>query len=135
MTDPKAARKASLADAMNGTETDVPLAAPAVPVAPAAPVAAASPALTLSMADLQAIVKTAVEAAVAGNSSAASMQTDVMQAMLDTQLKLAANPGGRHSNSDQENPRISVFNPQGEREHPRPGLKCQMFFGQYDDDG
>jgi len=28
-------------------------------------------------------------------------------------------------------PQISVFNPRGERDHPRPDLKCEMFLGPY----
>lgn len=31
-------------------------------------------------------------------------------------------------------PNISAFNPKGDRDFPRPGLKCKMFLGQYDDD-
>lgn len=30
-------------------------------------------------------------------------------------------------------PNISAFNPEGERDHPNPGLKCEMFQGVYDD--
>jgi len=29
-------------------------------------------------------------------------------------------------------PEVSVFNPLGERDHPRPGLKCEMFLGTQD---
>lgn len=32
-------------------------------------------------------------------------------------------------------PNVSAYNPLGERDHPRPGLKCDMYVGQYDDDG
>lgn len=125
-TDPKAARKAILADAMHGTETDVPVAtsAPAVPVV--APVAPAAP-----QTDVMALARALAAALNANN----TQQTQTLEAILQTQMRLAQNPGGRHSNSDAENPRKSAFNPEGERANPRPGLKCHMYIGQYDDDG
>jgi hypothetical protein len=126
VTDQKAARKAILADAIHGTETDVPLAAPATEVAPAAPVAAAPP-----QTDVMALAQALALALNQNN----QQQTNALQQILEAQLKLAQNPGGRHSNSDQENPRRSAFNPHGDRDYPRPGLKCHMYFGQYDDEG
>lgn len=128
-TDPKAAAKAILADAMHGTETDVPMAPSAklVSAAPvAAPVSAPAP-----QTDVMALAQALALALNQNN----QQQTDALQQILQTQLRLAQNPGGRHSNSDQENPRISAFNPKGEREFPRPGLKCHMYLGQYDDEG
>lgn len=95
---------------------------PAPVVAPdpvaAAPVAAA-PMVGVTIADIQAIVKTAVEAAQSGNSEMARMVTDG--------IAQARKPIPEQT--DAAYPRISVLNPLGERDHPRPGLKCELFIG------
>lgn len=81
--------------------------------------------LTMSVSDIQAIVKTAVEAAQSGNAAIADIVT---QGIAQARKPI---PEG----TDQSNPRISVFNPLGDRDHPRPLLKCEMFLGTQDGEG
>lgn len=88
---------------------------PAPVAAPAAPAAMVG----VTIADIQAIVKTAVEAAQGGNQQIAQIVTDgIAQARKPIPEK-----------TDADYPRISTLNPLGERDHPRPGLRCEFFLG------
>jgi len=96
--------------------------APAPVPAPSAPVAQP---ITMSVADIQAIVQTAVQAAQSGNQAIAEIVT---QGIAQARKPI---PEG----TDQSNPRISDANPLGDRDHPRPLLKCDFFLGTQDVDG
>lgn len=95
--------------------------------APAAPVAApphqvepvAPQALAMTVADIQAIVKTAIEASQGGN---AAIAEQITQGIAQARKPIP-------EQTDAANPRISTLNPLGERDHPRPGLKCELFIG------
>jgi hypothetical protein len=79
------------------------------PVAP-------TPTLSMTATDIGAIVRAAVEAAQGGNQELAEAIT--------TGIKQSA------PKRDNDNyPGVSALNPAGEREHPRPGLKCRMTLG------
>lgn len=94
-------------------------------IAPApapAPVAAPAQPLTLTLADLQALVQTAVSAGQQGNADLAAIVT---QGIAQARKPI---PEG----TDASNPRISTFNPLGDRDHPRPRLKCEVYFGTED---
>lgn len=81
-----------------------------------------SQALSLTVADLQALVATAVNAAQQGNQALADVVT---QGIAQARKPI---PEG----TDASNPRISVMNPLGDRDHPRPLLKCEYFLGTQD---
>lgn len=102
------------------TEAPEPVPAPAPEAPPAPPVPPA--ALTMSVADIQAIVKTAIGASQQGNKDIAEMVT---QGIAQARKPI---PEG----TDASNPRISVYNPLGDRDHPRPGLRCDVFLGTQD---
>jgi hypothetical protein len=85
-----------------------------IPAAPAPVVPA--PALSMTASDIQAIVRAAVEAAQGGNQELAQAITTGIQ-----------QSAGKHEN--ETHPGVSVYNPAGERDHPRPGLKCRMTLG------
>lgn len=129
-TDQKAARKAMLADAINQTETDVPLATPtATPIASsvAAPSTGVSP-------DVLAILQAFAGAIAQGQQSqqeGLSALLQQFQASMAEQAKLAREPIPENKVA----PNVSAFNPMGERDHPRDGLKCHMYIGQYDEEG
>lgn len=113
-----------VADEINGVDPDADppkdlSPPPAVaPVAPSAP-AVAPQVLSVTLADIQAIVKTAVEASQAGTANLADVVTKG--------IAQARKPIPEQTDADY--PRISVLNPLGERDHPRPGLKCEVFIG------
>lgn len=113
-----------LAEAIHGEEIDVTEdeaneANTIVAVEPPAPVVAPAPQMAVTMADISSIVKAAVEAAQSGNSEMARMVTDgIAQARKPI-------PEG----TDASNPRISAQNPLGDRDHPRPELKCAITLG------
>lgn len=79
--------------------------------APPAPPATVS----LSMTDLQSIIRGAIEAAQGGQQQLAAAITEGIQSTT------------RHQN--EFSPAVSVYNPAGDRDHPRPGLKCHMTLG------
>lgn len=93
------------------------------PVAP--PAVVPSQPMAITVADIQAIVKTAVEAAQTGN---AAMAEAVTQGIAQQRKPI---PEG----TDASNPRISTMNPFGDRDHPRPELKCEFFIGMEDSKG
>lgn len=86
---------------------------------PPAPTPVVSAPVSMTMADLQALVKTAVEAAQGGNKEIAQIVTEG--------IAQARKPIPERTDADY--PRISALNPLGDRDHPRPGLKCQFFIG------
>lgn len=113
-----------LAEEINGEEIDVTedeaneantMVAPPVPVTPPAP----SPVVNMTVADIQGIVKAAVEAAQSGNQQIASIVTQG--------IAQARKPIPEQTDADYH--RISAFNPLGDRDHPRPGLKCEVYIG------
>lgn len=85
------------------------------PVAPSAP-------MSVTVADIQAIVTAAVSAAQGGNQQIADIVT---QGIAQARKPI---PEG----TDASNPRISFFNPLGDRDHPRPKLKAEFFIGTKD---
>lgn len=91
---------------------------------PPAPIASSAP-ISLSMADLQALVATAVGAASQGNQNLAEIVT---QGIAQARKPI---PEG----TDQSNPRVSEANPLGDRDHPRPLLKCEFYLGTTDPNG
>jgi len=95
-------------------ETTTPV--PAQPVAP--PAAPAS--FSMTAVDLQAMVAAAVTAAQAGNTALAQAVT---KGIADAREPIPENKFA---------PDVSDFNPLGERAHPRPALKCEMFYGSID---
>lgn len=115
-------------EAITGEEMDVDEIPDTVaPVVPAPPVAAApvatGPSVTLTFEQMKELM---------GLSSvqATEMMTSAMAAQSKTNAEAAARvrnpiPEG----TDASYPRISVLNPLGERDHPRPGLKCEFFLG------
>lgn len=127
-TDPKDARKASLKDAMDGTETDVPLQSAKTVVAEVAP---AAPALSP---DVLALMQTLANALTSNQTTQAEAFQSMMAQMAATmaeQTRLAREPIPENKVA----PGVSAFNPKGDRDFPRPDLKCPVFLGQYDDDG
>lgn len=88
-------------------------------VAPA-PVVKAPVTMSLTAADLQAMVTAAVTAAQAGNKDLADAVT--------MGIANAREPIPENKTA----PGVSVYNPLGDAAHPRPLLKCEMFFGKQD---
>lgn len=86
---------------------------------PPAPPPAVTPQLTLSMSDLQALVGTAVQAAL---QTSAANQSGVAAAITQG-LKEAREPLPENKTSDG----VSQLNPYGDLAHPRPGLRCEMW--------
>jgi hypothetical protein len=77
--------------------------------APVPPVSAAAEPITLSMDQLSAIVAMAVKTAMEGSAEANAFA-----------MKKALKP------ENDPAPMISAFNPAGDRDHPRPKLKCEF---------
>lgn len=80
--------------------------------------------------DMQAFagaLATALSTALAqsGQVTAQAVQDATAEALRSARAKIPEN---------ETHPDISVYNPDGERDHPRPGLQCEMFLGQYDED-
>lgn len=80
--------------------------------------------------DMQAFaatLATALSAAMSqtGQVTAQAVQDATAEALRQSRAKIPEN---------ETHPDISAFNPDGERDHPRPGLQCAMFLGQYDED-
>jgi hypothetical protein len=113
-----------LAEEINGEEVDVTEeeandANQIVPTPVVAPPPAPPAVVGVTIADIQAIVKTAVEAAQSGNQHFAQIVTDgIAQARKPIPEK-----------TDADYPRVSTLNPLGEKDHPRPGLKCEFYLG------
>lgn len=99
------------------TEASAIVAPVPVPVAPA-------PAQTFSMTaeDLQKMITAAVSAAAQGNQALAEAVT----------AGIAATRKPIPEGTDASNPRISVLNPLGDRDHPRPVLRHEVFLGTFD---
>jgi len=108
-------------DEYDPTEAPSKPAARKLPKAPA-PAEPTAP-ITLTVADLKALVESAVTAAV----GAQAAQSASISEAIGEGLKAVRQP--IHENTDADNPRISAYNPYGEKDHPRPGLKCPMFWG------
>lgn len=93
----------------NDANTIVPVAPPPAPAAP----------ISMGVADIQSIVQAAVAAAQGGNKEIADQIT---QGIAQARKPI---PEG----TDASNPRVSVYNPLGDRDHPRPVLKCEITLG------
>lgn len=86
-----------------------------VAVSPSAP-------LSVTLEQLQALMASATAGSAASTAALAQMVTQgIAQAHKPV-------PEG----TDQSNPRISDQNPLGDRDHPRPALKCEVFLGTQD---
>ena len=105
------------AEAAQASEIVAPVPPPAAPVA-------AAPAQTynLTASDLQNMITAAVSAAAQGNQALADAVT----------AGIAATRKPIPEGTDASNPRISVFNPLGDRDHPRPTLRYEVFLGTFD---
>lgn len=79
-----------------------------------APVRAPMQAFTMTAADIQAIVTSAVQAASQGN---AALADAVTQGIANAREPIPENKFA---------PEISVYNPLGDHLHPRPGLRCKV---------
>lgn len=107
-------------DAMNGEESDV-----SEPVE--ATMAVKRPAPVAQGIDIQGIVA----AVVAAMAQSGTNQADAIASALKEAVAGAREPIPENKVA----PQVSVFNPAGDRDHPRPGLECPSFLGVYDDDG
>lgn len=116
----KSLSKALVDDALNNEEQD--LAEPAVATTEAPKRAPAAQGL-----DIQGIVAAVVAAMQANGAS----QADAIASALKEAVAGAREPIPENKVA----PQVSVFNPEGDRDHPRPGLECPTFLGVYDDDG
>lgn len=95
----------------------VPVPEPAPePVAPAATPVVASTPITMTLGDLQAVMATVAS----GN---AALADAVTKGIADAREPIPENKIG---------PGVSEANPLGDREHPRPGLKCKFTYGTQD---
>lgn len=90
-----------------------------------APAKAVAPQMSMTVSDIQSIVTAAVEAASKGQANLADVVT---QGIAQARKPI---PEG----TDASNPRISTMNPLGDRDHPRPRLKCEFFLGVKDKSG
>ena len=95
----------------------------AVAPEPVAPVPMAPIALTLEQ--IQALMASATAGSAANN---AALAESITQGIAQARKPI---PEG----TDQSNPRISDANPLGDRDHPRPLLKCEFFLGTQNADG
>jgi hypothetical protein len=110
-----------LGDDVDVTEDEALAAETLIPVAPVVTPPPAAPAsFTMTAADLQNMVTAAVSAAQSGN---AELAQAVTKGIADAREPIPENKIG---------PAISDANPLGERDHPRPGLKCDIAFGVQD---
>lgn len=93
-------------------------------VAPAPVVAPVAPPQTFQMTEdgLQRMITAAVTAAAQGNQALADAVT----------AGIAATRKPIPEGTDASNPRISVLNPLGDRDHPRPALRWEVFLGTFD---
>lgn len=113
---------AELGEDIDLTEDEAKYYAEDVPAPPAVETPVSAPAMSVTVADIQAIVRAAVEASASGNQAIAdSVTAGIAQAR-------KAIPEG----TDQSYHQISVLNPLGEKDHPRPGLRCEFFLGTKD---
>jgi len=81
--------------------------------------------------DMQAFAATLAQAM-----AAAMAQSGQMSAQMTQDVVTAALQQARTKIPENEtHPMMSAFNPRGDRDYPRPGLRCPMFLGQYDEDG
>lgn len=92
------------------------------------PVAPSAPALPTGF-DMQAFAQILATAIAQGQ----AVSADVIKSAVADAAKLAREPIPEIPFAHYH--RKSVFNPDGDLESPRPGLKCEMFLGQYDDHG
>lgn len=116
---------AELGEDVDVTETEAVQAAQIVaPVAPVPVAAPVAPQASFSMTadDIQKIVAAAVHATSAGNQALADAVT----------AGIAATRKPIPEGTDASNPRISVLNPLGDRDHPRPTLRHEVFLGTFD---
>jgi hypothetical protein len=113
---------AELGEEVDVTEEQANDANQIVPAPAPTPVAAPPANMSLSVADIQAIVATAITASQQGNANLADIVT---QGIAQARKPI---PEG----TDASNPRISAANPLGDRDHPRPLLKCEMYLGTQD---
>ena len=100
-------------------------AADAAEMVPAAPIVASPPAaptapIAMSLADLQALLKANSESQASGNAALADALTSGIIKAQQTIHENKLAPG------------VSTFNVLGDRDHPRPGLKCDIFLGTQD---
>ncbi len=86
-------------------------------VPPPAPVAAPLAPITLSFEQLQQLLGMSRNDSASGAAIAEAITKGIQQTK-------------RHENT--ETPGVSVFNPLGDRDNPRPGLKCKMFLATQD---
>lgn len=115
---------AEMGEDIDVTEAEANAAAEIVDPAPpkAAPVTAA-PSVTLTFEQMKELM------GLSGQNAA-----DLMARAMESQSKTNAEAAARVRNpipegTDQSNSRISVYNPLGDKDHPRPALKCQFFLG------
>lgn len=115
---------AELGEDVDVTETEAAQAAEIVaPVAPVVPVTPVAPqTFNMTAEALQNMITAAVNAAAQGNQALAEAVT----------AGIAATRKPIPEGTDSSNPRISVLNPLGDRDHPRPTLRCEMFLGTFD---
>jgi hypothetical protein len=96
-------------------KTDNPIKDTPSPVGPAAPASA----IQLSIEQLEALL-----ARVAGGARSPAEATEVAAETYAFAMKKALRP------ENERHPDVSVFNPKGERDHPRPHLPCEYFYNQ-----
>lgn len=114
---------AELGEDVDVTEAEAEQAAAIVaPVVAVAPAAVAPQTFTMTAESLQGMITAAVQAAAQGNQALADAVT----------AGIAATRKPIPEGTDSSNPRISVLNPLGDRDHPRPTLRCEVFLGTFD---
>lgn len=118
---------AELGEDVDVTEAEATAAAEIVPagaspVVASAPVPAPPASFSLTADDLQRMITAAVTAAQQGNQALADAVT----------AGIAATRKPIPEGTDASNPRISVYNPLGDRDHPRPDLRWEVFLGTFD---
>lgn len=74
--------------------------------------------------DIEAIVRAAVQASLAAQQQAGGGMMDVAKAITEGMAQVR-----QPKPENQFDPGISERNPFGERDHPLPSLKCEMFYG------
>ena len=94
------------------------------PVAPAPAAVSTTTPLALTLEQLQALMSMATAGSATNN---AALAESITQGIAQARKPI---PEG----TDQSNPRISDANPLGDRDHPRPALKCEVYLGTQDAD-
>jgi hypothetical protein len=113
---------AELGEDVDVTETEAAQAAEIVAPAPVPVPVAPAQTFTMTAESLQGMITAAVQAAAQGNQALADAVT----------AGIAATRKPIPEGTDASNPRISVLNPLGDRDHPRPTLRCEYFLGTFD---